>query len=111
LLASRVYEDLGAKNQALPAIELVHTLRDQVTQLERTALRIDEDKWPDVLAPMQVNTVDADPLNVKIIPATNNAITAGLFAKLFASSRNLMKALSQYRQLQRMQEFIRYAFT
>ena len=106
LLASRVYEDLGANNQALSSYRVaIMTLRNQLLELERTARRIDEDKWPDVLSPMPVNTVDADPLNVKIIPATNDAIIAGLFAKLFASSQ-FHEEFKSYRQLQRMQELL-----
>jgi len=106
LLASRVYEDLGANNQALSSYRVATmTLRNQLLELERTARRIDEDKWPDVLSPMPVNTVDADPLNVKIIPATNDAIIAGLFAKLFASSQ-FHEEFKSYRQLQRMQELL-----
>jgi tetratricopeptide (TPR) repeat protein len=106
LLASRVYEDLGANNQALSSYRVATmTLRNQLLELERTARRIDEEKWPDVLSPMPVNTVDADPLNVKIIPATNDAIIAGLFAKLFASSQ-FHEEFKSYRQLQRMQELL-----
>lgn len=106
LLASRVYEDLGANNQALSSYRIATmTLRDQMLELERTAKRIDEDKWPDVLSPMQVNTNEADPLNVKIIPATNDAIIAGLFAKLFASAQ-FHEEFKAYRQLQRIQELL-----
>ncbi len=106
LLAGRIYEDLGAKNQAVASYRIAAlTLRDQLTQLERTALRTEEATWPDILAPMQVNTIDADPLNIKALPATNNAITAGLFAKLFASAP-FNEGFKSYRQLQRMQDLI-----
>jgi len=106
LLAGRAYEDLGARNQAVASYRIAAlTLRDQLTQLERTALRIDEEAWPDILSPMQVNTDDADPLNIKDIPATNNAITAGLFAKLFASA-SFNEGFKAYRQLVRMQDLL-----
>lgn len=106
LLASRIYEDVGANNQALSSYRVATmTLRDQLLELERTARRIDEDKWPDVLSPMRVNTNEADPLNIKVIPATNDAVIAGLFAKLFASSQ-FHEEFKAYRQLQRMQELL-----
>lgn len=106
LLTARTYEDLGAKNQAVASYRIAAmTLREQLTQLERTALRVDEDKWPDMLSPMQVNTIDADPLNIKDIPASNNAITAGLFAKLFASAP-FNEGFRTYRQLARIQELL-----
>ena len=99
LLAGRIYEDVGAKTQALASYNIgALTLREQLAQLERVALRIDESNWPDVLAPSKINTVDADPLNLKPIPATNNAITAGLFAKLFASPA-FNEGFRQYQQL------------
>lgn len=106
LLAARIYEDLGAKNQAVASYRIAAlTLREQLTQLERTAIRTEEAAWPDILAPMQVNTIDADPLNVRALPATNNAITAGLFAKLFASAP-FNEGFKSYRQLQRMQTLL-----
>ena len=106
LLGARVYEDLGAKNQAIASYRIgALTLREQLTQLERTALRIDADNWPDVLAPAQVNTNDADPLNLKPLPATNNAITAGLFSKLFASPA-FNEGFKQYQQLDRIKSLL-----
>ncbi|MCP5176501.1 MAG: tetratricopeptide repeat protein [Moraxellaceae bacterium] len=106
LLASRIYEDVGANNQALSSYRVATmTLRDQLLELERTARRIDEEKWPDVLSPMRVNSNESDPLNIKVIPATNDAVIAGLFAKLFASSQ-FHEQFKSYRQLQRMQELL-----
>ena len=106
LLASRIYEDVGANNQALSSYRVATmTLRDQLLELERTARRIDEEKWPDVLSPMRVNSNESDPLNIKVIPATNDAVIAGLFAKLFASSQ-FHEEFKAYRQLQRMQELL-----
>ena len=106
LLASRIYEDVGANNQALSSYRVATmTLRDQLLELERTARRIDEEKWPDVLSPMRVNSNESDPLNIKVIPATNDAVIAGLFAKLFASSQ-FHAQFKSYRQLQRMQELL-----
>ena len=106
LLGARIYEDLGAKNQAIASYRIgTLTLRDQLVQLERTALRIDADNWPDVLAPAQVNTNDADPLNLKPLPATNNAITAGLFSKLFASPA-FNEGFKQYQQLDRINSLL-----
>ncbi len=102
LLAARIYEDLGAKTKASASYRIGSlTLREQLTQLERTAIRVDESNWPDVLAPMQVNSSEADPLNLKPLPATNNAITAGLFSKLFASSA-FNEGFKQYQQLDRI---------
>ncbi len=106
LLAGRIYEDLGAKTQAIASYNIgALTLRDQLAQLERVALRIDDDNWPDVLAPFKLNTSDADPLNLKAIPATNDAITAGLFAKLFASPA-FNEGFRQYQQLEGMETLI-----
>lgn len=102
LLAARIYEDLGAKTKASSSYRIgALTLREQLTQLERTAIRVDDSNWPDVLAPMQVNSSEADPLNLKPLPATNNAITAGLFSKLFASSA-FNEGFKQYQQLDRI---------
>lgn len=106
LLAGRIYEDLGAKSQAIASYNIgALTLRDQLTQLERVANRIDEANWPDVLAPYKTNTDDADPLNLKTIPATNDAITAGLFAKLFASPA-FNEGFRQYQQLEGMETLL-----
>jgi len=106
LLTARTYEDLGAKNQALASYRIAAmTLREQLGQLERTAIRTEENTWPDILSPMQINSVDADPLNIKDIPASNNAITAGLFAKLFASAP-FNEGFRTYRQLARMQDLL-----
>ncbi|PTQ88180.1 tetratricopeptide repeat protein [Agitococcus lubricus] len=106
LLAARVYEDLGARTQAIASYRIgALTLREQLAQLERSALRVDEANWPDVLAPQRMNTIDADPLNLKTIPATNNAITAGLFSKLFASPA-FNEGFRQYQQLGRLQTLI-----
>jgi acyl carrier protein phosphodiesterase len=80
-------------------------LRDQLSQLERTAIRVDNDNWPAILAPMEVNTSESDPLNLKPLPATNNAITAGLFAKLFASSA-FNEGFKQYQQLDRIHRLL-----
>lgn len=103
LLGARIYEDLGAKNQAVASYRIAElNLRDQLSQLERTAIRVDNDNWPAILAPMEVNTSESDPLNLKPLPATNNAITAGLFAKLFASSA-FNEGFKQYQQLDRIQ--------
>ncbi len=102
LLSARAYEEMGFKAQALSGYRLASkVLRDQMVLLEKTALRIDADNWPDVLAPQKINTEDLDPLNVRPIPATNDAITAGLFAKLFASPR-FTEGFRQYQQLSRM---------
>jgi len=103
LLGARIYEDLGAKNQSVASYRIAElNLREQLTQLERTAIRVDNDNWPAILAPMEVNTSESDPLNLKPLPATNNAITAGLFAKLFASSA-FNEGFKQYQQLDRIQ--------
>ena len=106
LLTARTYEDLDARNQSIASYRIAAmTLREQLTQLERTATRTDEAAWPDILSPMQVNTKDADPLNIKDIPAGNNAITAGLFAKLFASPA-FNEGFKTYKQLARMQDLL-----
>jgi hypothetical protein len=106
LLSGRVYEDLGAKTQAIASYRIgALTLREQLAQLERTAIRVDDTNWPDVLAPQLLNTDDADPLNLKPIPATNNAITAGLFARLFASPA-FNEGFRQYQQLGRLEDLL-----
>lgn len=106
LLSGRAYEDLGAKTQAVASYSIgALTLRDQLAQLERTAMRIDDDNWPDIMAPQLVNTDDADPLNLKPIPATNNAIMAGLFSRLFASPA-FNEGFRQYQQLGRLIELL-----
>jgi len=79
--------------------------RGQLVQMEKTALRIDAANWPDIMSPRQVNTEDLDPLNVRPIPATNDAITAGLFAKLFASPR-FNEGFRQYQQLGRLSQLM-----
>lgn len=106
LLSGRAYEDMGAKTQAIASYRIgALMLREQLAQLERTAIRVDDANWPDVLAPQLVNTDDADPLNLKPIPATNNAITAGLFARLFASPA-FNEGFRQYQQLDRLHDLL-----
>lgn len=106
LLAARAYEDLGANNQALASYRVATmTLRTQLLELEHLTRRVDEAKWPDVLSPMRPNTDDADPLNVKIIPTTNDANIAGLLGSLLASSQ-FQEIFKTYQQLQRMQELL-----
>lgn len=102
LLNARLYEEMGFKTQAIAGYRLAaQVLRTQLVQVEKTALRVDAENWPDILAPKLVNTVDLDPLNVKPIPATNDAITAGLFGKLFASPA-FNEGFRQYQHLSRL---------
>jgi hypothetical protein len=54
LLSARAYEEMGFKAQALSGYRLASkVLRDQLVLVEKTALRIDADNWPDVLAPQK----------------------------------------------------------
>jgi hypothetical protein len=106
LLSARVYEEMGFKSQALAGYRIAgQVLRGQLMLVEKTALKIDADNWPDVMAPKLVNTEDLDPLNVKPIPATNDAIMAGLFAKLFASPQ-FNEGFRQYQQLSRIVQLL-----
>ncbi|WP_130415075.1 hypothetical protein [Fluviicoccus keumensis] len=106
LLSARVYEEMGFKAQALAGYRIANkVLREQLLQLEKTSLKIDGENWPDIMAPRQVNTEDLDPLNVKQIPATNDAITAGLFAKLFASPK-FNEGFRQYQQVSRLVQLL-----
>ena len=102
LLSARVYEEMGFKAQATSGYRIAsQVLREQLVMVEKTALRVDAENWPEILAPKLVNTDDLDPLNVKPIPATNDAITAGLFGKLFASPP-FNEGFRQYQQLSRL---------
>lgn len=102
LLSARVYEEMGFKAQATSGYRIAsQVLREQLVMVEKNALRVDAENWPDILAPKLVNTEDLDPLNVKPIPATNDAITSGLFGKLFASP-SFNEGFRQYQQLTRL---------
>lgn len=106
LLSARSYEEMNFKAQALAGYRIAaKVLRDQLGQVERIAVKIDQPDWPDILSPARINTEDADVLSIRPLPASNDAITSGLFAKLFASPK-FNEGFRQYQQLKRLDDLL-----